>query len=108
MYTAGRPIDQYQRSRPCRFQRQAFSFAEVMFAVVILGIGFIMVAAIFPVAIQQTQTTNEESMGAAASREGMNSLLQAPASIAFRPFNFNPLPPPKQNDPPDGYQRDPS
>src|SRR5438045_2435175 len=102
------------RGRQCRptgrprAARRGFSFAEVMFAVVILGIGFIMVAAIFPVAIQQTQTTNEESMGAAAAREGTNALLQAPASIPFIPFNFTPKPAPKQFDPPDGYQRDPS
>ena len=35
-------------------QRSAFSFIEIMFAVIILGIGFIMIAAVFPVAIQQT------------------------------------------------------
>src|SRR5437764_1363053 len=34
-----------------------FSFAEVMFAVIVLGIGFIMIAAVFPVSIQQSKAT---------------------------------------------------
>lgn len=41
--------------------RRGFSFVEVMFAVIILGIGFIMVTAIFPVAIQQTQLNVDET-----------------------------------------------
>src|SRR5215210_7149339 len=45
-----------------------FSFTEVLFAVMILGVGFIMIAAIFPVAIQQTRTTGEESNAAAIAR----------------------------------------
>ena len=51
-----------------------FSFTEVLFAVMILGIGFIMVAAIFPVAIQQARTSTEETTGAAVSRGGANYL----------------------------------
>ena len=42
-------------------RRRAFSFVEVLFAVIILGIGFILVAAIFPVGIQQTRLTVEEA-----------------------------------------------
>jgi type II secretory pathway pseudopilin PulG len=46
----------------CRLQgRRGFSFVEVMFAVIVLGIGFIMVSAMFPVAIQQTQSNVEDS-----------------------------------------------
>jgi len=41
--------------------RRGFTFTEVMFAVILLGIGFIMLAGMFPVAIQQTQTNVEES-----------------------------------------------
>jgi hypothetical protein len=40
-----------------------FSFAEVMFAVVILGIGFIMVASIFPVALEQTRSNADDNKG---------------------------------------------
>jgi Tfp pilus assembly protein PilV len=58
--------------------RAAFSFAEVMFAVVILGIGFIMIAAIFPVAMQQSQATNDESIAAAIAREATNTITALP------------------------------
>jgi hypothetical protein len=46
-----------------------------MFAVIILGIGFIMVAAIFPVAIQQTRLTVDESAAAGIARDA-GALLQ--------------------------------
>lgn len=55
------------RRRP----RLGFSFAEILFAVAVLGIGFIMVAAIFPVAIGQTQAAMDETVGAAATRSGV-------------------------------------
>ena len=42
-------------------RRGGFSFIEVMFAVIILGIGFVMVSAMFPVAIQQTQMNVEDA-----------------------------------------------
>ncbi len=49
-------------------RHRGMTFTEVMFAVIILGIGFIMLAAIFPVAIQQTRTSVEQTQGAAMSR----------------------------------------
>src|SRR3954469_15114550 len=60
------------------FSRPAYSFAEVLFAVAVLGIGFIMVAAIFPVAIQQTQLTLEETVGTATARNGMSYIQGSP------------------------------
>lgn len=48
--------------------RRGFSFTEVLFAVMILGIGFIMIAGIFPVAISQTAATQEETIGAEMAR----------------------------------------
>jgi hypothetical protein len=51
--------------------RAGFSFAEVMFAVVVLGIGFIMLASIFPVAIRQTQLNTEETVAIATARNGL-------------------------------------
>lgn len=39
-----------------------FSFIEILFAIAILGVGFIMIAGVFPVAIQQTKMTQEEAM----------------------------------------------
>src|SRR5258705_9620516 len=51
-----------------RTLRHGFTFTEVMFAVILLGIGFIMLAGMFPVAIQQTQTNVEESTGSTVAR----------------------------------------
>lgn len=45
-------------------RRAGFSFTEVLFAVMILGLGFIMVAAMFPVTIRQTQETMHDTVGA--------------------------------------------
>lgn len=50
--------------------RRGFSFAEVMFAVIVLGIGFIMIAAIFPVAISQTQESLSDTAGVTVGRTG--------------------------------------
>ncbi len=57
-----------ERSGPVRGRRGGFSFTEVLFAVMVLGIGFIMVAAMFPVTISQTQETMRESAGANVAR----------------------------------------
>src|SRR3954467_13866102 len=70
-----------QRLRHRRVQRRGFSFAEVMFAVIVLGVGFIMVAAIFPVAIQQTKSTADDTHAAAGAREAANNLTQ---SVGYR------------------------
>ena len=72
---ANRPQSCSRRPYPARRRRGGFSFAEVMFAVIILGIGFIMVAAIFPVAIQQTRLTVDESTAAGIARDAA-ALLQ--------------------------------
>jgi len=48
-------------ANPLIAPRRGFSFIEVMFAVIVLGIGFIMVSAMFPVAIQQTQMNVEDA-----------------------------------------------
>ena len=60
--------------RPSSFiiTARGFSFTEVLFAVMILGVGFIMVAAIFPVAIQQAKTSTEETSAAAIARGAIN------------------------------------
>ncbi len=48
--------------------RGGYSFPEVMFAVVVLGIGFIMLAAIFPVAVRQSKLTGDETRALALAR----------------------------------------
>jgi hypothetical protein len=51
-------------------RRPGFSFTEILFAVMILAIGFIMVAAVFPVAIKQTEETVEETTGSSVAKGG--------------------------------------
>jgi type II secretory pathway pseudopilin PulG len=55
---------------------RGFSFTEILFAVIVLGIGFIMIAAIFPVAIQQGKLTSEEGTATAVAREALNELQE--------------------------------
>ena len=43
--------------------RLGFTFLEILFAIMVLGIGFILVAAMFPAAIRQTQATVDETAG---------------------------------------------
>ncbi|HZZ43439.1 MAG TPA: type II secretion system protein [Tepidisphaeraceae bacterium] len=62
-------------SLPSHRRHRGFTFAEILFAVMILGIGFIMVAAIFPVAILQQQATVEATDGNSAARNGSPILL---------------------------------
>lgn len=62
--------------RPHPRNRHGFSFAEVMFAVVILGVGFIMIAGIFPVALQQTQSSSEQSNAAGFARDAAGVIGQ--------------------------------
>src|SRR3954462_7619634 len=57
--------------------RRGFTFTEVMFAVILLGIGFIMLAGMFPVAIQQTQTNVEESKGSTIARSAAHYMEEA-------------------------------
>jgi hypothetical protein len=53
-------------------RRAGFSFTEVLFAIMILGIGFIMVAAIFPAALTQTRNTGQEANAAVMARGAFN------------------------------------
>jgi hypothetical protein len=54
--------------------RPAYSFAEILFAVAVLGVGFIMVAALFPVGIHQSKTTAEETAAATLARSAVAEL----------------------------------
>lgn len=57
--------------------RKAFTFAEVMFAVVILGVGFIMLAGMFPVAIEQTRATQSEGYANPMIQNAIQTLMAA-------------------------------
>ena len=60
---------------PISSARRGFSIVEIMFAIMILGIGFIMVAAMFPVAIQQSQANVDQTTGRAlAASAGLRAL----------------------------------
>jgi len=54
--------------------RRGFSFVELMFAIVILGIGFIMLAAMLPVAALQTKATMEETAAITVASNGVNMI----------------------------------
>ncbi|HEX8914637.1 MAG TPA: prepilin-type N-terminal cleavage/methylation domain-containing protein [Humisphaera sp.] len=58
--------------RPRR--RGGFSFVEVLFAVMILGIGFIMLAGIFPVAMRQAADTLDETLAMSMARKAATVL----------------------------------
>lgn len=87
------------RGGPLR--RAGFNFSEVLFAVMILGIGFIMIAAIFPVALQQTRQTGEEVVASTSARSGVNFMEQvgtAPLVTnlpTILPHTVSPYVPPK-------------
>jgi len=87
-----------------RGRRAGFSFAEVLFAVAVLGIGFIMVAAIFPVAIMQTQATMEETVGTAVTRNGVNYMRGGPMMNVNKLPYTNDLPNPGGSVPPNPGQ----
>jgi type II secretory pathway pseudopilin PulG len=69
-----------------RHFRLGFSFTEILFAVMILGIGFIMVAAMFPVAIRQTEANSQETITASVARAGNSFLDQVGATLVISPF----------------------
>lgn len=59
-------------------QPRGFSFIEVLFAILILGIGFLLIAAMLPVAIKQTQATRNDVAGRSAL-DGAFAALKATA-----------------------------
>src|ERR1051325_3705114 len=65
--------------------RSGFTFTEVMFAVILLGIGFIMLAGMFPVAIQQTQTNVEESTASTIAQSAAKYMEQTLTQLDVRP-----------------------
>src|SRR4051812_49095789 len=87
--TAPRPLRAFRSQIANRkLKIGGYSFPEVLFAVVVLGIGFIMIAAIFPVAISQNKITMDETTATAVSRAGVNIMSQ----LAYDPRAT--LPPP--------------
>jgi hypothetical protein len=84
------------RAGRARARRGAgFSFTEVLFAVMVLGIGFIMIAAMFPVVIGQTQTTLAETNGALLGRAGLAYLQSVATEQTFKQTGTGANPPVK-------------
>ena len=83
-------MNKAQRKVRRAVQRGGFSFTEILFAMMILGIGFIMVAAMFPVAIRQTQEVVLETTGASVAKSGA-SYVGRVAHPTFQPPGVNPL-----------------
>ena len=67
---------------PIPTTRRGFSFAEILFAVMILGIGFIMIAAMFPVAIKQTERNGQETTAANMSATAVSNFQQMAVQLA--------------------------
>jgi type II secretory pathway pseudopilin PulG len=59
-----------------RHRRAGFTFIEVLFAVILLGIGFIMIAGIFPTAIQQTAVVSDETQGSLICRGALRRIQE--------------------------------
>lgn len=57
-----RPIAGYRDKRAHAFSRPAFSLLEVMIALIILGLGMVMAATIFPVAWQRARQLSEHTV----------------------------------------------
>src|SRR5438132_4863867 len=61
-----------RRRRP----RAGFTFMEILFAVIIMGVGMIMVAAMFPAAIKQTQANVEDAASTTVGRDALRQMIQ--------------------------------
>ena len=57
-------------------REKGFSFVEVLFSIMLLGIGLILIAAIFPLAAQQQQITLDESVARATAQAGVTIVAE--------------------------------
>lgn len=76
---------------PIRRGRTGFSFTELLFAVMILGIGFILVAAIFPVGLAQTKSNFDETQTASLARSASATLQRLAKESDFNNTAITPL-----------------
>ncbi len=60
-------MNQFVQQPHVRRERRAFSIIEILFALIILGIGFIMIAALLPVAARQTEQSSDQATAAAVA-----------------------------------------
>jgi prepilin-type N-terminal cleavage/methylation domain-containing protein len=69
------------KARRLNRTRRGFSFVELLFAIMILGIGFIMIAAIFPVAIKQTAASGEETVASTIAKGAVGVIQQNVSNV---------------------------
>jgi type II secretory pathway pseudopilin PulG len=87
---------------------RAFTFIEVLFAIIILGVGMIMVAALLPVAIQQTAQVKDDVVSrtvaenAQSMLRGSSRLLDTPGTPWNVPETLSPRGPVVQHEFTDG------
>jgi hypothetical protein len=62
---------------------RGFAFTEVLFAVMVLGIGFIMIAAMFPITIRQTQSSMQDTHGANTAKGALAYLQSIASDVNF-------------------------
>jgi type II secretory pathway pseudopilin PulG len=72
-------------------RHRGFNFIEVLFAVILLGLGFIMIAGVFPVAMQQTTQTANETTAALVARDAFRE-IQSLGDVTNATANFSSLP----------------
>jgi prepilin-type N-terminal cleavage/methylation domain-containing protein len=63
-------------------RRRGYTMIEVLFALMVLGIGLVMIAGVFPVAVQQTQLTVASSKGVPIASSAIREM-----SAVFAPLN---------------------
>lgn len=73
------------------FRISGFTFIEILFAVIILGIGFIMIAGVFPAAIQQTAAVSDETQGDAIVRDAIKKIQAVADAEVTGPNSTNTL-----------------
>jgi len=80
------PIQSLQ-SVNVRARQAGVTFTEILFAILILGIGAIMLAGVFPVAIEQSKKNSEEGNAAAIARGAMALLTRTMNASNTPPTN---------------------
>lgn len=68
--------------------RRAFTMAEVLFAIIILGLGLILLAAAFPVGILQTERTQDATNAGIVARMAYDQMTKVPASGVVPPEDW--------------------
>ena len=81
------------RFNPPNLLRRGFSLVEILFAIFILGIGLLMIAAVFPVAIKWTNQDVQSTIGLVISRSAV-AQIKAAGLTGFGPmmvpgYSFN-------------------